>query len=882
MISPAHFLRKLWLLLTRKSFRDELNEEMEFHRAAAEQAFIEDGMMPEAARYAAQRQFGSTTRLQEQSYEVIGFSAETVVQDLRFALRQLRRSPAFTLTAILILALGMGANLAIFAFVDAALIKPLAYRDPARLVGLYEAISAGPKYCISYLDYLDWKRLNKSFQSMDVYTSWDFMQRSPEGTELAPGAHVSWGFFRTLGVTPMLGRDFLSEEEVGGPGSSRSVILSYASWQKRFGGRKDILGQTVTLDGVVKTVVGVMPRDFHFAPVGAPEFWDTIDPAGSCAKRRICHDLFGVARLKGGVTVATALDDVTTLARRLEKQYPDSNQGQGAAVFPLTDVIVGDARPVLQMLLVASTLLLLIAAVNVANLLLVRSESRRREIALRAALGASTLRIVRQLITEGAVLVTAGGVLGAGIAFMAVRALPKLLPAEMLAGMPFLSAVGLSTHVAAYVALVVFFAWGLFVLVPLLRLPSQEVRNALADGGRTMAGGAWRRLGSSLVVLEMATAMLLLAGAGLLTRSLYQLLHVEIGLRADHLATMSIAGSPAVYRTDAQATALDKEIMRRMEALPGVRSTAEASFLPLTGNGPFSDFIVEGQPVQPGSHDEATRRVITPAYFATLGARMVRGRAFTEDDGLKTHVAIINQAMAQKFFAGQDPIGKRIRSIVGAGPAIEIIGIVKDIKEGPLNDATRPAFYRPFAENPSPFFSVVVRSSQDAQSLLPLMSRTVHELDPHIVVFGQSTMETNIQRSETAYLHRAAAWLAGGFAGMALLLGVVGLYGVIAYSVSQRTREIGVRMALGAQRATVYKMILIEAARLIAIGVGLGIAGSLATTSLLRPLLFGVRPIDIPILVGVAAVLGTAALLASYLPARRAASVNPVEALRAE
>jgi predicted permease len=776
----------------------------------------------------------------------------------------------------------MGANLAIFAFVDAALIKPLPYRDPGRLVGLFEAISAGSKYCISYLDYLDWKRLNKSFQSMDVYTSWDFMLRSPEGIELAPGAHVSSGFFRTLGIAPMLGRDFLSEEEVDGPGSSRSVILSYASWQKRFGGRKDILGRTVTLDGVVKTVVGVMPRDFHFAPVEEPEFWDTIDPAGSCAKRRICHDLFGIARLKNGITVASALADVTALARHLEKQYPDSNQGQGAAVFPLTDVIVGDARPVLQMLLLASTLLLLIAAVNVANLLQVRSESRRREIALRGALGASTLRIVRQLVTEGAVLVATGSVLAAAFAFAAVHTLPRMMPADMLAGMPFLSEAGTSVRVVLYAVVVALGAWLLFAIVPLVRLPLRDVRGGLTDGGRTVAGLTWRRLGASLVVLELATALLLLAGAGLLTRSLYRLLHVEIGLRTDHLATMSIAGSPAVYRTDDQAIALDKEIMRRMEALPGVRSAAEASFLPLTGNGPFSDFIVEGQPVPPGSHDEATRRVITPAYFATLGAQMVRGRTFTEDDGLKTHVAIINQAMAKKFFAGQDPIGKRIRSIVGPGPAIEIVGIVKDIKEGPLNDATRPAFYRPFAENPSPFFSVVVRSSQDAQSFLPLMSRTVHEFDPHIVVFGQSTMETSIQQSQTAYLHRGAAWLAGGFAVMALVLGVVGLYGVIAYSVSQRTREIGVRMALGAQRNMISGMVLREAMRLIAVGIAAGLLGSLATAGLLRPLLFGIQPWDWTTLAGVAAVLGAAAMLASYLPAHRAASVNPVDALRAE
>ena len=376
--------------------------------------------------------------------------------------------------------------------------------------------------------------------------------------------------------------------------------------------------------------------------------------------------------------------------------------------------------------------------------------------------------------------------------------------------------------------------------------------------------------------------MLLLAGAGLLTRSLYQLLHVETGIRADHLAMISVAGSPSTYDTDEKSIALEKEVLRRMENLPGVRSAAIATFLPLTGNGPFSDFIVDGQPIRPGEHDEATRREITPTYFATVGAQMVRGRTFTEDDGLKMHVAIVNQAMAQRFFGGKNPIGKRIRYTGGTGPTLEVVGIVRDIKEGPLNDATRPAFYIPFAQDPAPFFSVVLRSSQDDASLLPMMARVMHELDSHIAVFGQSTMETSIQQSQPAYLHRSAAWLAGGFAGMALLLGVIGLYGVIAYSVSQRTREIGVRMALGAQRSSVSGMVLREAMKLIAIGIGAGVAGSLATAGLLRPLLFGVPPWDGATLAGVALILGVAAMTASYLPAHRAASVNPVEALRAE
>ncbi len=345
---------------------------------------------------------------------------------------------------------------------------------------------------------------------------------------------------------------------------------------------------------------------------------------------------------------------------------------------------------------------------------------------------------------------------------------------------------------------------------------------------------------------------------------------------------ISVAGPPSAYDTDEKVIALEKEVLRRMESLPGVRSSAITTYPPLSGNGPFSDFIVEGQPLRPGEHDEATRREITPTYFATIGTPMMRGRTFTGDDGLKMHVAIVNQAMAQKFFSGQDPIGKRIRYTGGTGPTLEVVGIVRDIKEGPLNDATRPAFYIPFAQDPAPFFSVVLRSSQDDASLLPMMVRVMHEMDPHIAVFGQSTMETSIQQSQTAYLHRSAAWLAGGFAGVALLLGVVGLYGVIAYSVSQRTREIGVRMALGAQRSAVYGMVLREALRLTAIGIGTGVLGSLATAGLLRPLLFGVGPWDWTTLAGVAGLLGVSAMVASYLPAHRAASVNPVDALRAE
>jgi macrolide transport system ATP-binding/permease protein len=882
-MSLIHFLRKLRLLLTRKSFRDELNEEMEFHRAAAEQAFIEDGRTPEAARYASRRQFGSTTRLQEQSYEVIGFSAETVVQDLRFALRQLRRSPAFALTAILILALGMGANLAIFAFVDAALITPLPYPHPNRLVGVYSSISAGPMYCLSYLDFLDWKRDNRVLDRMEAYETQPVTLQTPTGGELARGVHVTSGFFRTLGIVPALGRDFHPGEEQ--PENARVVLLSYTVWQARYGGRADVLGKTVTFDNVPATIIGVLPKDFRFAPAEPAEYWSTLDPAGGCEKRRICHNLFAIARLKDGISVAGAQENLAAIAQRLEKQYPDSNRGQGAAVFSMKDVVVGDVRPLLLTLIIGTGLLLVIACVNVAGLLLMRSEQRRREMALRGALGASRVRLMRQFALEAAVLIAASCALGYTAAIVSVHLLPQLVPADMLAGMPYLQGIGITAHLAEYAIAIALIMWIAFASVPVLRLPAGDLRACLSEADRSVAGRAWRRLGSSFVMVELAAAILLLSGAGLLAKSVYRLLHVDTGMRADHLAFFSVGATPTVgsRNGEAEAVALGRAVQSQIAALPGVESVAITNSLPLRGYGPFFDFVIQGRPIRKGDHEEATLRRVSSNYFTAIGARIERGRFFSKvDTSTSLRVGVINRSFARRFFPGEDALGKRLVYTGPPRPPIEIVGIIDDIQEGELNAGNAPAFYELFDQSPSFWFSVVARTSQREASLLPLMVRAVHQVSTGIAVYEPGTMTQLIDQAPVTYLHRAAAWLAGGFAGMALLLGVVGLYGVIAYSVSQRTREIGVRMALGAQRATVYKMILIEAARLIAIGVGLGIAGSLATTSLLRPLLFGVRPIDIPILVGVAAVLGTAALLASYLPARRAASVNPVEALRAE
>lgn len=864
----------------------ERAEEIDGHVQMQIDDNLRAGMTPEQARREAILKLGGVESA-KQAYrerDTVPF-LEKLLQDLRFAVRQLRKNPGFTLTAVLMLAVGMCASVAIFAFVDAALIKPLPYPNPTRLVHVTESVPLIPRANLSYPDYLDWKKLNQVFSSMDVYQSRGLMLSTPAGTENPRGARVSDGFFRTLGITPVLGRDFQSGEDL--LSAPRTVILSYAAWQKRYGGSKDVLGQTVTLDGEQNVVVGVLPQDFEFAPTGPAEFWITLHASSECDLRRSCHGLEGVGRLKDGVSVKMALADTASIAQQLEKQYPDSNRGQGASVVPLSEVIVGDIRSILLVLLGGAGLLLLIACVNVASLLLVRSESRRREIAVRGALGASPARLVRQFVTEGLVLVTAGSALGIMSAYGAMQLLLKLIPKNMLTGMPYLQGLGLNWRVLTFAGGIALLAAAVFSLTPILRLSvkgsGQEMREGLTEGGRGSAGTMWRRLGANLVVLELATAMVLLTGAGLLGKSLYRLLRVEIGMNPDHLATLSVAGPKARYGKDEQAVALGREVVRRISSLPGVESVGLANQLPVSFNGNTEWIRIAGHPYN-GEHNEVNGRDASSGYFTTVQARLARGRYFTEDeDGSKPRVVIINQALAKKYFSGEDPIGQKIGDTTLSPKSMkEIVGIVEDIKEGPLDVATWPAEYIPFNQDPGSDFVVLARTSQAEQSILPTLIAAIHQIDPDMVTSEGATMNQNIQRSHSAYLHRSSALLVGGFAALALLLGVVGLYGVIAYSVSQRTREIGVRMALGAERSSVYRLILKEAGWLTGAGIAIGLVCSVAVATLMRGLLFGVRTWDAPTLIAVATVLGVSALLASYLPARSAASVNPVEALRAE
>lgn len=881
MNRPGVWWRRVKLLFGRERFAGELDEEMAYHREQMENELRSGGMSPEAARFAAMRQFGNATRMRERSHEVVGFRAETVAQDLRYAVRQLRKNPGFALTAMMMLALGIGASTAIFGFVDAALIQPLPYAQPHRLVDVDESAGAFPRSNLSYDDYQDWKRMNTTLQSLDVYTSTGYLLRMGTVAEPVAAARVSDGFFHTLGVQPMLGRDFRPGEDK--PGGAKIVLVSYGTWLRRFGGRRDVIGETIDLSGDPYTIVGVLPRSFAFAPRGGAEFWAPLLDRSNCEQRRSCHNLDGVGRLRAGVSVEQAQGDLARVAAQLAIQYPTSNTGQGARVQPLAEFLVGKVRPILLTLLAGAGLLLLIACVNVSSLLLVRSESRRREIAVRGALGATPARLLRQFVTEALLLAIAGcgaGVMAAGGMMSTLR---SLFPQPIAQGAPFLDNVGLNAHTWMFAGAVALLAMLLMALTPALRLALRDLHEALSEGGRTVAGRFWRRLGANLVVVELTIAVVLLAGAGLLGKSLYRLLHVDLGLEPAHLATVQLMMTDATQEKPAPLNALYRTIEARVAGLPGVESLGLTSDLPVQCFCNTDLIRIPGKPFH-GEHNDAMERDISSDYMQTLGARLIEGRMFTAmDDDRHPSVTVINQTFARKYFAGEDPVGRMVGDIkLSAKSMREVVGVVADVREAALDSDPAPTEYFPILAGPDAGFALAVRTRGDAKAILPELVKTLRAVSPSLGVYGELTMEQQIDQSPTAVMHELSAYLVGGFAGLALVLGVVGLYGVVAYSVSQRTREIGVRMALGAQRSAVHRLILREAGLLTAIGIAVGLGLSVGTSALMKSVLFGVQAWDVSTLGAVAAVLGGFALLASFIPARRAARVNPVEALRSE
>jgi predicted permease len=807
---------------------------------------------------------------------------ESLIQDIQYGARVLRRRPSFTIVAVLVLTLAIGANVTIFTFIDTALLRPLPYQNREQLVKIWDSRQSEvvSRFESSYPDYLDWKQQNQSFTSLAAYSGGgNGILSAADGPQMVPVGRVSDNFFQTLGASPLVGRVFQNGEDLAS--SPRYAVLSYGFWQRQFGGRRDILGQSLTINSTPRTIVGVLPRNFHFAPLGDVDVYLTLHATDGMQTRRNLYWLHPFGRLKPGITLEQAQENMNALAANLEKQYPDSNKELRTVVVPLSDLITGPVKPILMVLVAAVGMLLLIACANLANLLLARSMTRAREFAVRSALGAQRWRVIRQLIVEGVLLAFVGTAAGILFALLVTRWMIRALPSQMLQNVPYFREASIDPRV-------LFFAVGLglltallFSLPPALRL-SGPLNNVLKEGGQQSIAGSWKKVGSALVVAEVAISAVLLVGSGLLLKSLYRLLHVDAGFNVTRLTTFYVFPDSKRYDEDAQANLLHDKLVEAVRAMPGVTSVGVTSTPPIVG-GNTSLFRVVGAPLTPLPY-EANSRDIDPGYFSTLQARLKAGRYFDErDNATAPKVVIINDTLAKIAFGNENPVGKQI--VFTYSPQEkprEVVGVVADVHEGELTVTDKPAIYAPFAQGPDNIFAVVVRSDLDPAALRPALENAVHQIDPGIVLYQLQSMEELIAQSPAAMLHRYPAWLVSIFATSALLLGVVGLYGVVSYSVSQRTREIGVRMALGAPRSNVLALILRNGMRLAAIGIAAGALTGVLAGYFLRSVLFGVNPWDITTLAVVAGILATVCVLASYVPAFRASRLDPVKALRYE
>ncbi|HEV3036999.1 MAG TPA: ABC transporter permease [Candidatus Angelobacter sp.] len=808
---------------------------------------------------------------------------EAILQDLRYELRTLIKSPRFTLIALITLVLGIAANVAIFTFVDAALIRPLPYRDSSRLMQVYDTRQAEvfTQFEASYPNFLDWRAQQQVFEGLAAYGRNQVLLRGERSPELLPSAAVTDNFFETLGVRPISGRDFRSGEDLAT--APRTIMLSYGWWQQRFGG-KDVIGQVLNIDDQPNTIVGVLPANFHFAPVGDPDVWVTLHATGQLLERRNLHWLEVVGRLKTGISRESAAAAMNVIAERLEKQYPQSNDKLRSVVVPLNEVIVGKIKPILVMLFGAVALLLLIACANVANLLLVRAMARRGEMAIRTALGASRARLVRLLLSEGLIISLTGATLGLLLAHWMVKGFVSMIPARQLDAMPYLKHMSIDVSVLLFAFLLAVITGVMFALAPAFQAAGANLQAGLKEGSRSSHSGSWRRFASALVIGEVAVAMVLLAGSGLLVKSLFQLLNVNPGFDQHNLLGMGVGMSQSRFPQDAQQFQAYRDLVDRIHALPGVKSVGSSSVLPVSGGGNTSNLRVVGLPSETPQGREANSRTVSRTYFQTLGVELLQGSWFTEaDNATGPQRVIINKTLADRFMPGLDPLKQQIWFTYSTQEKPrQVIGVIRDIKEGPLDVPARPAIYTPQEAQPRLFFNLIVRTETHPDALVAQVQNAIRQVDPDAVVFEVQTMEDRIRRSPAAFLHRYPAVLAGTFAFLALLLGTVGLYGLVAYSVSQRTQEIGIRMALGAQRKNVLQMVLAQGVRLIVPGLLIGIAAALLVANLMRSLLFGVASWDPTIFAAITVLLAIVALAASYVPARAATKVDPMVALRYE
>jgi putative ABC transport system permease protein len=800
---------------------------------------------------------------------------DSLFHDVRYGFRMLLKHRGFAFISILALALGIGANTAIFSVVNAVLFRPLPYKDPARLVTV---LHEGGKP-VAPANFFDWRAQSQVFEAMAAAQIWEPTLTGKDQPEQLHALQMTADIFTVLGVNAIAGRTFNAGEDQ--PGNEHVAVLSHRFWLRKFNGDRSVIGQRLMLDGEGYTIVGVMPQDFQFAPFWATraEVWTPLNLAARANDRR-GQSLRVFARLKPGVTIEQAQSEMSAITRRLEQDYPKENKGLVASVESLHEKVVGKSRAALLILFGAVGFVLLIACANVANLMMARATARRKEIAVRAALGASRARIARQLLTESVMLSLAGGVCGLLLAVWGIEALIRLGPDNL----PRMKDIGLDYYVLGFTLGLSVLTGIVFGLAPVLQTTRVDLNETLKEGGRSASdGGRRNRVRRLLVVSEMGLALMLLISGGLMIRSFLTLLQIDAGFNPKQVLTMTVSLAGSEHKTEPQRAAFFNELLNRVDALPGVQSASAINHLPLGGDVWTLGFTIEGRPAPlPGESQSAVYRIVRPNYFQTMGEALIKGRDFTERDTAETPgVVIINEAFARRYFPGEDPIGKRVNVSNDKMNPREIVGVIRDAKQAELTAAPNPETYLPHSQAASPrSMTLVVRASSDPAQLAGAVQREVWAIDKNLPVSEIRTMEEVVAESIGA--QRFNMILLTLFASVALVLAAVGIYGVMSYTVTQRMHEIGVRMALGASRADILKLVVRQGMALALVGVGLGLLGAFAVTRVMSSLLFNVSPTDSVTFIVVSAVLTGVALLACYIPARRATRVDPMIVLRYE
>jgi putative ABC transport system permease protein len=884
--------RRLRALRSAGVLDQELDDELRYHLEREAELNVAAGMSAEEARLAALRSFGGVTRAKEECREARGVRLiHDLWQDVRYGLRTFRKKPGFTAVAVLTLALGIGANAAIFSVVNGVLLKSLPFPDPERLVALNGTTESGRSTAVAFPDYLDWRAGQNVFEEMAARLPAGGVLTGDGEPERVTGRLVTASFFRTLGIRPAAGRFFTEEEDR--PGGGRLIVLSHDLWQRRYGGDPEVVGRAVLFNGEGWTVAGVMPPRFDFYGENSLNNQFFI-PLGHLYDQqwmndRDSHVVMVTARLKPGVSLEQARAQMGALAARLAEQFPESNRGAGVRLSSFLDDYVGDARPALLMLMAAVGAVLAIACANVANLLLVRAAGRRKEIALRVALGAGRGRVVRQLLTESLLLAAGGGALGLLCAWWGVGALLRLAPDVL----PRVESISLDGRAFAFTLALTLLTGVAFGVVPALQTSKADLNDAMKGGGvggGTGAGGRWLR--SGLVVTEVALSLVLLVGAGLLLRSFRQLMRVEPGFEARDVLTLRLRLPDAKYADTQQSAAFLREVKRRVEALPGVRQVSLATGFPF-GRASEHGYLLEGRPEprRPSDRPDAYVQWVSPEFHQTLGIGLLAGRYIEERDAADTPpVALVDDDLVRRNFPGgspRDALGKRVRFGGDEEPWCEIVGVVGHVRQNGLDEEGRPGIYRPWTQMRPDLaltytraMDFVVKTSIEPTRLVEPIRGEVRLLDRDQPLGNVRTLTSLVD--ETVAPRRFSMTLAGVFAVVALALGAVGLYGVLSYTVAQRAREIGIRMALGARRGDVHRLVISQGMALALGGVAAGVLASLALTRLMSGLLFGVSATDAPTFVLITLLLLLVALVACYLPARRASKVDPLIALRCE